>query len=665
MEIPLLSDLIIILGLSILVILIFHKLQLPNVLGFLFTGMIAGPYGLSLVEAYHEVDVLAEIGVVLLLFVIGLEFSLKSLLSIKRAVLLGGSIQVGVTIAVFGFLAYLLKYPINKAVFIGFLFALSSTAIVLKLFQQRGEITSPHGNFSLAVLIFQDIIVVPMMLFTPILAGGSENVALELLLLGAKGLAIIGVVLVCARYLVPWLLYWVAQTRSRELFILTIVVICFSVAWLTSLMGLSLALGAFLAGLIISESDYSYQATGNILPFSEIFTSIFFVSIGMLMDVFFLIDHIGLILILTLVTFIVKGGLASFAAWILKYPPRTIMLVGLALFQVGEFAFILSKTGMDAGIMTQETYQYFLSVSILTMAVTPFSIRYGESITNFVLGGKVISGLMHRINRDTGKPASEVDKDELKDQLIIIGYGLNGRNVANAAKRADIPYVILELNAQTVQREQANGEPIYYGDAIHANILNHLNIQNARVVVVAISDPTATKRIISNIRQLSKMVHIIVRTRFLQEVEENLSLGADEVIPEEFETSIEIFTRVLSKYLVPMDEIEEFTKQIRSANYEMLREVPAFGGKPNQFSLALPEVEIVALKVEKAQKGIVGVPIGESKIRQEYKVNVVGIKRNNEYIFDLHGDIEVHKGDVLYVVGKPDNLKKFNKEISN
>lgn len=665
MEIPILTDLVIILGLSVIVILGFRKLHLPNILGFLFTGVLAGPEGLSLVQASHEVEILAEIGVILLLFVIGLEFSLKSLLAIRNSVLFGGGLQVGVTTAVVTVIASQLGYPVPKAIFLGFLFSLSSTAIVLKLIQDRGEINSPHGKMALAILIFQDIIVVPMMLFTPILAGESTNILQSVLLLLLKGAGIIVFVLISARIIIPRLLYQVAKTKSQELFILTIVVICFAVAWLTNLLGLSLSLGAFMAGLAISESDYSHQATANILPFREIFTSIFFISIGMLLDIGFLGNHILIILLFTLIVFLLKGALATLAALLLRYPPRTFILVGLSLFQVGEFAFILSRSGIEYGLLADDTYQYFLSISILTMGITPFVIQFAGRITKAVLNAPY-SGTFMRVLQIPGEETPEAipDETELEDHLVIIGFGVNGMNVAKAARKADIPYVILELNAETVQREKAKGEPIYYGDAVHINVLEQLIVQKARVAVVAISDPEATRIIIRNVRQLSKTTHLIVRTRFVQDMEPIMNSGADEVIPEEFETSIEIFTRVMAKYLVPMDEIEAFTRSIRSDGYEMLRQMPSYTGEPPKNNLALPEMEIVALKVEYGKKGIVHTPLKETRIREDYKVNVVGIKRENKYYFDLHGDIEIKEGDILYVIGRTDAIATFNKEIS-
>ncbi|WP_299699557.1 cation:proton antiporter [uncultured Pontibacter sp.] len=658
MEIPLLSDVVIILGLSVVVILLFQRFKLPTILGFLMTGVIAGPHGLSLITAVHDIEILAEIGVILLLFIIGMEFSLRNLALIKRTVLLGGATQVGVTILLVGLLLMMFNFSTAEAFFVGFLFALSSTAIVLKLLQDKGEINSPHGKVVLGILIFQDIIVVPMMLVAPLMAGGSENIAVELLLMVLKGAFVIVFVLISARYLVPKLLFLVAQTKSKELFILSIVVICFAVAWLTSSLGLSLALGAFMAGLIISESEYSHQATSNILPFREIFTSFFFVSIGMLLDFGFMLQHLPLILALTLCTFILKGVIAAMAARILQYPLRTSLLVGLSLFQVGEFAFILSKTGINSGLLSDEVYQYFLSVSLLTMAITPFVIGSFHTIAN-----KLSARWVPASNQIPNAPAHAEDNGDLhhlEDHVVIIGYGINGRNVAKAARHASIPYVIVELNAVTVKEERLRGEPILYGDAVHGVILSHVSIHKARVVVIAISDPEATKRIISSIREISDKVHIIVRTRFIQEMEENYRLGADEVIPEEFETSIEIFTRVLSKYLMPRDEIDNFTNSIRADNYDMLRSLTGRSANGGNFSADLPDIEVASLRVYTKDDTLVGKSLLDADVRNRFGITVVGIKREGDTLLEINAKTKLKRGDVVYVVGKPVDVMRFN-----
>lgn len=660
MEIPLLPDITIILGLSVLVIYLFQRLNLPTILGFLMTGIVAGPHGLSLIEASHEVEVLSEIGVILLLFIIGMEFSLKSLVAIKNTVFIGGFFQVGITILLVFLVAYFTGFDVSQATFLGFIFSLSSTAIVLKLLQERSEVNSPHGKISLAILIFQDIIVVPMMLLIPLIAGQSDNIVGSLLSLLLKTVIVVLVVWFGARLLIPKLLYEVAKTKSRELFILFVVVICFSVAWATSSIGLSLALGAFIAGLIISESEYSYQATGIIIPFREIFTSFFFVSIGMLLDLSFLITHIGIILVLLVAVIVIKTLVTAGAALLLKYPLRTALLAGLSLFQIGEFAFILSKTGMEYELLTGDVYQYFLSVSILSMAITPFIMQNAEKVTNLFVKSTLPTTLAG--TRSKNATATDEEKlENLKDHIMIIGYGVNGRNVAQAAKFANIPYVIIEMNAETVRVEKAKGEPIYYGDATNEFILEHLKVYSARVAVIAISDPPATKRVITSIRSICPTVHVIVRTRFMKDMDEYHHLGANEVIPEEFETSIEIFTRMLNKYLVPQDEIEHFVQNIRSDNYEMLR--PQEHASRRIAPISIPDINITSLRVQSGNSQIVGKKIMESNIRSAYGVNILAIQRNEQYITDIEPDTEIHQDDILYLTGNQEAINAFNEKI--
>ncbi|MBC5773513.1 cation:proton antiporter [Pontibacter sp. KCTC 32443] len=657
MDLPILEDVVIILGLAVVVILLFQRLKLPTILGFLITGVIAGPYGFSLINDIHNIEMLAEIGVILLLFIIGIEFSLRRLALIKRTILVGGAMQVFGSIVLIAAIMRMVNDTFGESVFVGFLIALSSTAIVLKLLQDKGEIYSPHGKVALGILIFQDIVVVPMMLLAPLLTGKVDDVGFQLLLMLLKGLLVIAVVLISARYFVPRLLYMVAQTKSKELFILSIIAICFIVAWLTSSLGLSLALGAFMAGLIISESEYSYQATSNILPFREIFTSFFFVSIGMLLDFNFLLRHLPLIVVFTFFTFLIKALVATFAARILQYPLRTAILTGISLFQVGEFAFILSKAGITYGLLTPTTYQYFLSVSLLTMALTPFVFQYAQRIASFVslkLVGKHEAIPFETLNQQTND-----DLPELDDHIVIIGFGINGRNVAKAARYAHIPYTIIEMNAVTVKKERQHGEPILFGDAVHAMILSHVNVHKARVVVIAISDPDATKRIIAAIRQISDKVHIIVRTRFVEEMKENFMVGADEVIPEEFETSIEIFTRVLSKYLMPRDEIERFTQQIRSDNYDMLRSMQGSGGVISNLSADLPDIEVASLRVFTNDASIINLPLSEINLRLRFGITIVAIKREGNTILDINAKTILKQGDIVYVVGKPDDVFRF------
>ncbi|EON75778.1 Glutathione-regulated potassium-efflux system protein KefC [Lunatimonas lonarensis] len=660
-EIPLLSDIVVIFGLATLVILLFMRLKLPTIIGYLFTGAIAGPYGLSLVDASTAVEVLSEIGVILLLFVIGMEFSLRSLMAIKKAVFIGGALQVLFTIGFTTLVSYLFGFSWPIAVFFGFLFSLSSTAIVLKILQEAGQVNTISGRTTLAILIFQDIIIVPFVLFTPMLAGESDNILLSLLLLAFKGGVVIVLTILGAKYVIPKILFRVARTRNEELFLLSIIVICFAVAYATSLLGLSLGLGAFLAGLIISESEYSHHATGKILPFREIFLSFFFVSVGMLFDVSFLYDHLLVILLLVLLTFVLKFTAATLAVRAIGSGYKEAFIVGFSLFQVGEFSLLLAKEGLKYNLLDNETYQYFLAISILTMGITPFLLKNREILACRILNAPLPSKIKNRL--DSNQPAPiELDEEKLNDHLVIIGYGLNGRNLARAAKTADIPFAIIEMNPETVRDEAAKGEPIVYGDASNGAVLEHINIHKARVVVVAISNSEATKSIVLHVRSLNPNASLIVRTRYVNEIESLMHLGADEVIPEEFETSIEIFTRVLNKYLVPKRSIAAFTEDVRTHNYEMFRYSSLEQGPG--ITLDVPEINFVSVKIEKDTGPYLGQPIKDINLREKANVNLVAIKREGVTETNITGETRLKLGDVIYLVGKPEALQAFEKTVS-
>ena len=650
MEIPLLNDIVIIFGLAIVVLFICHRLHIPVILGFLVTGILVGPYGLGLVKEIHEVEILAEIGVVLLLFTIGIEFSFKRLLQIKKTVLIGGPLQVGLTFLATFFISRYFDLSITRSIFMGFLVALSSTAIVLKLIQGKSEMDSPHGRGTLGILIFQDIIVVPMILITPILAGAPAKLDESLLILLAKGIGIILLVIISAKWIVPKLLYQIIRTRDNELFILSLVVICFSIAWLTSKAGLSLALGAFLAGLIISESEYSHHALGNILPFRDIFTTFFFVSIGMMLDVHFLLQQLLPVSLIVLGLIIIKAIISGTVALLLGFSLRTAIMIGCALAQIGEFSFILAGVGHEHGFLAGSIYQRFLAVTILTMALTPFVISLAPRLANLVLRMPFPKRLI------SGKSTEEsVRLAEKKDHLIIIGYGINGKNVAHAAKTTNISYVIIEMNSDTVRSEQTKGEPIFYGDASHKNMLEKANIKNARVAVVAINDPTATRRITELVRQLNPTINLLVRTRYLKEIEPLKKLGADEVIPEEFETSVEIFARVLTKYLIPRDEIEKIVADVRANNYDAFRSLFKISSKVSDLKHQLSEIDISTIRIEPGCS-LNGRSVAEADLRKQFGISIVAINHDDTLTANPEPDTILNKNDIVYLLGSPEKI---------
>lgn len=649
-----LQDVFVILALSALILYVSHHLRVPTVVGFLITGALAGPHALGLVSHIHAVEILAEVGVVFLLFSIGTEFSVADLLALRRPALLGGSLQMGLTIALGAGMAWVLGGAPGPSVFMGFMLALSSTAVVLKVLQDRREAEAPYGRAVLAILIFQDIAIVPLMLLAPVLAGRAADPGMELLVLALKAGAVLGVVYASARWIAPFLLKRVAETRNNELFLLAIVTLCFSVAWLTWRIGLSLPLGAFLAGLIVSGSGYGHQALARILPFRDVFTSLFFVSIGMLLDVGQAASRPFTVIFLTCCVLGLKALVAGGVTQLLGYPLRAAVLAGVGLCQVGEFSFILAREGLALGLLKPEVYQLFLSVAVPSMALTPPLMALAPRLAK-VMAKLPLSRAWHEGRYAPAAPADHLAG--LKDHLVIIGFGLNGRNLARSARTWNIPYVILEMNPDTVLRERAGGEPIVYGDASYPAVLEHLGVPRARLAVVAISDPGASRRAVKALREMNHKLVILARCRFWAERKQLLELGADEVIPEEFETSVEIFARVLERYQVPRMEVDRFVAQIRAEGYDMHRSLAEPSACP--VDLRLPDVEIARLKVEPGSRAV-DRTVGELALRRSFGVTLLAVSREQGVLSNPGADDVLRAGDTALLVGRPEQVAEVS-----
>jgi monovalent cation:H+ antiporter-2, CPA2 family len=650
-----LTDLLIIFGLSIPVVFIFSKLKIAPLIGFLLAGILAGPFGLGLIRV-ENIELLAEIGVVLLLFTIGIEFSLRDLLQLRRIVIFGGGLQLSITAVIVALIFLWLGNSRESSIFIGLLVALSSTAIVLKLLQEKGEIYSLHGKTSLGILIFQDIAAVIIILLIPVLAGtpGTEKSFLELIL---QGLGLIVLTLVSARYVVPFIMYHVAKTRNNELFLLSVIAIGLAVAWLTSIIGLSLALGAFLAGLIISESEYSIQALGNLIPFRDMFMSIFFISIGMLLDLNVLREHLFLILTATLIVLLLKLLASSLSTFLIGFPLHTMILVGFSLSQVGEFSFILAKVGLANGLVSSLMYQEFLVMAVLSMVLTPLFMSIGYRSTNFAELFPFPRILKQGWYSKFQKNESE---DELENHVIIVGFGINGKNVVTAAKAASIPYIVIEMNPEVVRVEKLGGERIFYGDAAQSAVLEHAGIHTAKSVAVTAGDPASAKRIIEVARRLNPQIHIIARTHFLSELDKFYAFGADEVISDEFESSIELFTRVLHRYLVPSSEINYLGSTLRADHYKMLRSPEIPRKKLCDLALDFADVEIRSIRVGKSSRAA-GMTLGELNLRKDYGVSALAISRSHKIIPGPEAETKILADDILLVISPPEKLDEVRR----
>jgi CPA2 family monovalent cation:H+ antiporter-2 len=654
MPASLLYNALVIIVLSGAVLYLCHLARIPVIVGFLLTGIISGPQGLGVITDVASVRELAEVGIIILLFTIGIEFSFQNLRQLRRPALMGGSLQIGFTALAAALIAAQAGLPAGEAVLIGFIVSLSSTAIVMRILQERAEIDTPHGGAVLGILVFQDLMVVPMMLLLPVLAGfGGLGAGLPL----SKVIELGGVLLLLfvSWKTVPWILYQVTRTRSRELFLLTLIVIGLSIALLTYRAGLSLALGAFLAGLIISESEYSHQALSNLLPFRDVFMSIFFISVGMLLDVkFFFLSPVAVIL-LALAAIGIKALFAGAASGFTGLPLRTMIIAGLCLGQVGEFSFILSESALRAGLLPQGHYQIILAASILTMLATPFIIRWAPRLAELAARLRFLRGLDIGVLQGTRK-----QRYSESDHLVIVGFGINGRNIAKAARKGGIPYVIIEMNPVVIREETAKGEPIFYGDATQENILEHANIGEARCLVIVINDPAAAARITWVARRVNPGIYIIVRTRFLREIERLAGLGANEVIPEEFETSVEIFSRVMRNYMLPRDEIEELISEIRADQYDMLRTLSQEAGTCTDFRACLPELKLASLRMP-ADSPLTDKTLAQTEMRKKFGVTLLALVRDRETFFNPAPDIVFRTGDVLFLAGLQQNIRNIER----
>ena len=642
-----LRDLLVAFALGGVVVYALRSIKLPPIVGLLVAGALLGPHGFSLIRDPHRVEILAEIGVVLLLFTIGLEFSLGQLAKMWRVIVIGGGGQVALTIGVSALIASQLGItPKSRALFFGFLVALSSTAIVLRLLGSKGELTSPHGRLSLGVLLFQDLAIVPLVLLTPYLAGGAAGSgSLGLTLLKAAGI-VIGVV-IAARKLVPPLLYRVVKTRSRELFLTLLVVLCLGTAWVTSFVGLSLSLGAFLAGLAISESEYSHQALAEAMPFRDTFGSLFFLSIGMLMDAGFVLKNPVLVLGTVLVIMVVKFAAAALPLLVLGHPLRAGVQAAMSLAQIGEFAFVLAQSGVALGLLNPTEYQTFLAASVISLTVTPGMLKLAAVLAPRLSAEK-------RLVPWTRAPATATeDHAPLSDHVVIVGFGINGENLAHALTAVQMPFVVVELNPETVRRIRSGGIPVLYGDSTRAEILHLAGIQDARALVIAISDAAAVRATVGLARHECPDLHIVVRTRFVSEVDELKRLGADEVIPEEFETSIELFRRLLTHFAVPPSAIQQLTVSIRERSYGFLR---AGDVAEDTWRPSIERMPVDELLVAPGSQ-VDGRSLGEVDLRRQTGLFVVAVRRGDSTIASPQADFVLLAGDAAVVVGDVDKAR--------
>lgn len=651
MELVILTDIVVIFAFATAVNYLFTKIRIPTIIGYLLTGIVVGPSVLGVIKSPHEIEFMAEIGIILLMFTIGLEFSLNHLIKIRNIVFVGGFVQLVFTAGITALVSRMYDLGWGPAVFIGFLTALSSTALVLKILQEKGEVTSNYGRTVVGILIFQDIILIPLILLTPMLGGQTADIGAKLLGMGSKSLFMIGLVYVGNRWIMPRVLHLIALTKNQELFLMSILLVCLAVALLTSEMGMSLAFGAFLGGLMISRSEYSQDAFSHLIPFKDTFTSFFFVSIGMLLDLSFFANNIFLVLATVLLVIAIKAFVAGGTAFVLGHTFRGTIVVGLALAQIGEFSFILAKIGQTYQILTDYYYQLFLAVTILSMAVSPFLMMVAKPSANLLLKLPIPEFLIKGLF-----PLQEVEVPKMQNHIVFIGKDSRSLNLSRMSHQMKLPYCSIVFDPASARARQMKGEMVVYGDALNEPILRKAYVETAEIVVISIGDAITALGVIEQVRLLNKHAFIMVRSKHVSDIEDLYEMGADQVIPEEFETAIELFERILKKLLVPKGEIEEAISHIRDDNYGIFTEKE----ENNTFVLSdeIPNIEIVALKAtdypifpKKSLKDI--------HLRREFGVTVVAAKRGEEIFENPGSGFVFNSEDILYVLGKPERIARL------
>lgn len=637
-----LTEVVLVIAVAVVVAFVLRRLSVPTVVSFVLAGALLGPGGVGLVRDRHQIEALAEIGVVLLLFVVGLKLSVRDLWRQRAIAFVGGGLQVSGTGVLAAGVAMALGRPLAEAVVWGAVVALSSTALVMTLLEGSGDLGSAHGRSMVSILLFQDLAVVPIILALPLLSGGGSPA--RVIGIASQSLAIVAITVLGARVVFPRLTALVVGTRSRELFTLTTVLVAVGTALLFGRVGLSMALGAFLAGMVISEPEYVGQMVADITPLRDVFNSLFFVSMGMLVDPSTWLERPVASLLLVTAVVAGKAAVAGGAVYAVLRQPGVAVAAGLGLAQIGEFSFIVAFEAVRVGLMDAASRALFFSVAVPTMVVTPFVISLGRRLaTRVVLRREPLA----KVVPAAGPP--------LADHVVIVGYGINGRNVARALQLLEIPYVVVDLNPHSIREVNAAGGRALHGDASREAVQRAAGVDTARGVVSAIADAATTREVVAVARRLNRDATIVARTRYLREVEPLRSLGADQVIPEEFETSIELTGRVLAMYGASERLIAREQEALRARHYGPLRLADENHGLSRVDDLRR-ELELESVTLEQD-----GPAVGESlrtlALRERTGATVLAIERGGELLINPDPLESLAAGDRLLVVADGDALE--------
>ncbi len=660
-EIPVLRELILLAGASLAVVLLFRRLRLPATAGFIVTGILIGPGGLALVHDPDLVRTLAEFGVVVLLFTVGLEFSLADLRRLGRRALLGGALQVLLTVLLVAGALVLAHRPPARALFFGMLVSLSSTALVLKLLTDRIELQSPHGRMATGVLLFQDLMAVPFLLLVAPLGrwARGERLSAAELTAGLPGTLIVVAaavaVLLVARRALPWLLGRASRSGSREAFLFGILLVVLGSASLASRVGGSLAVGAFLAGLVLAGSELRDLIAADLLPLRDGLASVFFIAVGMSFDPAVVLARPDLVVASTAGLVLVKLAVAFVALRLGGVPGRVAGAAALTLAQIGEFSFVLAQAGRPLGLLGANGSQAFFAGAVFSLLLTPFLVPQAPAWALAL--DRALAGRRARAEEDRAAAQAEAAAGGLaprprarENHVVIAGFGLNGQNVARVLRSARLPHLVVDLNPDAVAEGHRLGSPVLVGDIGSPLIQRQAGVPRAKVLVLALSDPTATRHACRVARTLSSDVFIVVRTRYVDEIDQLYAAGANQVIPEEFETSIEIFTSVLRELHVPTNVIQAQITLLRQERYSLLRGRRLQGAILEQLPTILLErtTDTFLLLQESPAVGRTPAEVG---LGVEGEARLVAVVRGGRPLTSLADDFRLRVGDTLVMTG--------------
>ncbi|MGD0794055.1 MAG: cation:proton antiporter [Dehalococcoidales bacterium] len=556
-------DLLVVLAAAIAGGVVARLLRLPVILGYLAGGVAVGPFGLGLVHETESINSLANIGVVLLLFAIGLEFSLKELVKLGKVSVLGGIAQIVLTAAAGYVLGRVMGLASAGAVIFGFIIALSSTMVVLKLLMDRGEIDTIHGRVMLGILLVQDLSVVPIMVVMSALGGQTGALWVSLSIALGKAAGFIAVMLALGIWVMPWFMKKVAGQRSRELFLLTVIVVCLAAAFGTYYFGLSAAFGAFAAGLLISQSGFARQAFADILPFRDTFAALFFVSLGMLANLHFIGQNAGTVALVVVVIIAVKFVICSFITRVFGYSHKTVLMVGTGLIQIGEFSFVLALIGvtMKPPLFSNEVYNLIIASAIVTMLLTPFAMSLNSFLYRWLSQKRWFARWMVGGKQDTWN----FETPGLARHAVICGYGAVGSRVAAVLEKHKFAYLVIELDPTLIASLRARGIPHIYGDASNPEILAHAGLDRARILVCTIPDYAAAELTARNAKKINPKLDIVARVHRDADAELLKGIGVTELVLPFFEGSLEMIRHTLHRFGMSNTDIQYILNNLRQS----------------------------------------------------------------------------------------------------